>query len=613
MSPSEPAAVGRRLLEAAAQRFLGVDIEAEQDLRQKLVEATLDLGLEQRLGRRMRMLYLNAVGRMAHGQDRPARTRIQEAEEVRIVARRDSAMLYSIRLRNAFCFGKGVTVPKANDDEVQALLDDLWQAPQNTAELTGPEAQWKAGRDLWEVCNVYHLVFADGLDGRVLLAGLQHDQVRDVVRDPKVWRRILYYAVAEFTYSWNFTLNAITPNAQSQIVYYEALTGMAELEEELTQGRPFPTEVQPPPARLRPGRVLHVAINQGREQAFGEPELATGVQWAASFKDLLAGPVEKARAAQKYLVQFTATGASTPEMLRSTAIRTVGRHSPLSLAFDGLGVEAEREREMRSEAGSELWGNESLKAAPLNLESGAAAASDDMESASHGFAAATNFPGHYFFGDPGSLAGASAVELPVRKLSDQDQEVWRSVFRRICDLRIDRAMKVGLLKERRPPTDDEITSEIELGPDGMVERDLTYEINMPPVLDRNLPEMMQIVVDTATTFDPQGQSEPLERALLGFVLGDLLEFRDTPALVERIFAEAEGAGTHIGGGVPPMPGAPPTTGSTGIDGEQHTSANPYGVNQNSPSVEAVSALLGRLADPDDPLTQAVAAHVAGSA
>jgi len=299
-------------------------------------------------------------------------------------------------------------------------------------------------------------------------------------------------------------------------------------------------------------------------------------------------------------------------MLQDTAIRTVGRHSPLSLAFDGLGVEAERERAMRGQGGTEeLWGNESLKAAPLNLESGASSANQDMESASHAFAAATNFPGHYYFGDPGSLAGASAVELPVRKLSDQDQEVWETTFRKICDLRIQRAIKVGLLSERRPPTDDEIAGEIEVGPDGMVDRDLTYQIKMPPILDRNLPELMQIVVDTATTFDPNGTSEPLERALIGFVLGQLLEFADSPALVERIFAEAEGQGLHLGGGAPPapMPGDAPAT-AAGPDGQQHTSANPYGAKQQSASVEAALAILGqRIQDPDDPLSQALLAHL----
>jgi hypothetical protein len=72
----------------------------------------------------------------------------------------------------------------------------------------------------------------------------------------------------------------------------------------------------------------------------------------------------------------------------------------------------------------------------------------------------------------------------------------RGVFRTLCDLRIQRAIAVGLLTERREPTEDELDAGVEVGPDGMVERDLSYELKMPDPLRRNLPELMQLVADT---------------------------------------------------------------------------------------------------------------------
>lgn len=591
--------LGRQLVEAAAKRTLGVDIAEEHTLRAKLVEAAQDLRLADRLNRRLGMLALNAVGRAASGQDDTTQNRLAVADRVRSISRVDSHMQYAVRLRNAFCFGRGVTAGKAADDEVQAVLDDLWLSAANMAELTSAEAQWRAGKDLWEVCNVYTVVFADGLDGRVLLAGLQHDQVVGVARDPKVWRRVLYYAVREYTYEYDWRTHAPKPLPSWTIVYYEALDGMRELDEDLKAGRAAPPA--PPAHLLRPGRVLHVAVNRGREQAFGEPELRSSIKWSASFNDLLAGQVEKAKAAQRYLSRVTVTGAASEQQLTDVAMRAVGRRSPLATAFDDLAPEDERGLPGAPTAGGQFWGNEAIKAEPFSLDSGSGNARQDMESASQAFAAATNFPGHYYFGDPGSLAGATSVELPVLKMTDQDQALWLAVFRKLCDLRIERAIAVGLLSERREPTDAEIADGIELGADGQVERDLTYQIDMPEALRRNLPELMQLVTDTSTTFDPGGESEPLQRALVGYVLGNLLEFPDTPALVERIFAEPA---QTVGGGEPAGTDEPPT--SAGPDGKQHPPDNPMGIKQKAAVVEAATAVLwGRLQDPDDPLAIAL--------
>ena len=594
---------GRQLVEAAAKRGLGVDLGEENTLRErladtssKLVEAVQDLRLVERSHRRLAFLALNAVSRFTRGQDAETADRLSVADRVRSIARVDSHLLYAVRLRIAFCYGRGVADPKANDDEVQVVLDDFWKAPANRAELTSPEAQWRAGKDLFEVCNLYHVVFADGNDGRVLLGGLQHDQVVDVVRDPRVWSRVLWYVVKEYVYEWDFTKHAPKPNPTARTVYYEAYEGWEALDEELSKGRARPPG--PPPTLVRPGRILHVAINRGREQAFGEPEMRTNLRWAAAFADLLAGQVEKARAAQSYLMKVTAQGASTEQQLTETAMRAVGRRSPLAASFEDLAPDDDPDLPRTTRPGSSWWQNEAMKAEPFNLDAGSSSARQDMESASQAFASGTNFPGHYFFGDPGSLAGSMAVELPVLKLTDIDQEVALAPLRKMCELRIQRAIKVGLLTERREPDEDELAAGIELDADGMVERDLTFQLNMPEPLRRNLPELMALVTDAQSTFDPQGASEPMQRALLGFVFGELLEFPDTPALIERIFA-GPAAAEDLGGGAPEGE-ADPT--STGPDGKQHSADNPYGARRQSPSVEAAMAVLwSRLQDPDDAL------------
>jgi hypothetical protein len=188
---------------------------------------------------------------------------------------------------------------------------------------------------------------------------------------------------------------------------------------------------------LRPGRVLHVAINRGKEQAFGEPGDADEHSVGAAFNDILAGQVGKAKAAQSYLMKVTPKGARTADQLHRRRLRAVGRRSPLANSPLDRTRSTTAPRPARlARPGSQWWENESLKAEPLQPRVGAREREAGHGVGVAGVRAGTNFPGHYFFGDPGSLAGSMAVELPVLKLTEVDQEAMRGVFRSLCDLRI---------------------------------------------------------------------------------------------------------------------------------------------------------------------------------
>lgn len=612
-----PGSYGRRVVEAAVQRGLGVNLTEQESMRARLVEAVGDLRMLDVAHRALGRIALTQLGtEHTSGQDDEADSRIALARRVRYVARRDTHMLYAGRLRNAFCFGTGVVDPRAIDEDVQAILDAFWGAAANMAELTTPAAQWRAGKDLWETSNVYFVVFGldpRELDGRVLLGSLQHDQVTAVVRDPEVWSRVLWYVVTEYVYEWDYAKHCPKANPTRRTVYYEALDGMAALEADMEEGRTNPPPA-PPAALLRPGRVLHVSMNRGKEQAFGEPEMRTNLRWAGAFNDMLAGQTEKAKAAQGYLMKVKAKGARTADQLQELALRAVGRRSHIANSPLTADLDVDATPPYGSQAatapGSQFWENETLEAEPFNLDSGAANAKADLESASMAFAQGTNFPGHYFFGDPGSLAGSMAVELPVLKLTEVDQKLWETeVFRRVCQLAIDRALAVGILSERRPPTDDEKEAGVEVGPDGQVERNLSFEVTMPDPLRRNLPELMGLVTDTVTTFDPTGANKPMKRALVGYVL-ELLDMSDAADLLDRIMsadetieeeaalqaqaeqeaqlAALEAASVAAGGGGPTPPGQRT---STGPDGKQHTSQAPNGERKKGAVVEAAMSQL----------------------
>jgi hypothetical protein len=587
--------VGRRLLESAATRVGMYAVPADdydrvqdgRDLADRLQEAEMDARLARRQSSHLGKLVLAGADSNAGTQDLEPDDRIDMAQRARYVAQRDSHVLFATRLRVAFTFGRGIPKPEASDPDVQAIaIDRFWDDENNRRELTTYAAQARKGWALFTQCNIYPVVFDDGLDGMVRLGHLAHDAVIGTVRDREVTGRVLYYKVKQWIPApYDFNKGAPSRAGKWRLVYYESFEGFAELEAEgRTPPEPAPEE------RLMPGRVYHVAINRSEEQDFGVPELRANMKWAAAFNDILKGQVEKAKSAQRFLMKVKSTGATTGNALLRAAMNVVNRRSPLAnaeLPTDDDGTPA------GTAPGSDLWENGGLTAEPFALDSGAAAAQQDMQGAVDAYAAGTNYPGYYFHGDPGALAGATAAELPVLKLSDSDQELVEGVVRALIAWQIQRCIDVGLLTKRRPPTDEEITRGVEVGPDGMVERDLTFEVKMPDVLRRNLPEVMQLIADTAATFDPMGTNLAMNRWLFGKVLTQIFDVADPSAIVDDLFPEDEALPADPTGGRGGGPAPPP--GSIGADGKRHSSGNPYGAQQSATLVEAaLDDLAGRL-------------------
>lgn len=565
----------QRLVEAAAER---AELEVMEPDQRRMLEAIAgDYGSLSREHRRFARVALAKLNEIAgQGDDVDAEDRIAAAGRIRWLSRRDAKVQYATRLRNAFTFGRGVGTPAAKDADVQEWIDDLWDDPNNKRVLTTPEAQYRKGHDLWRNSSIYITAHNDGLDGRMLLGSLHHDRVVDVVRDPENWPRILYYKVREQPVRWNpRTLKVEAVPGPGRIVLYEHWSGLRELEAEGRQGPPLGNH------QVRPGRVLHLGINRGSEDEFGEPELRAGTRWAAAFNDIMAGQVERAKAAQQFLMKAKAKGIGSASGLLDSAMRAVGRKSPLANAeFDGGFPEELDPPQRGARPGSQLWENDSLTYEPFKMDSGAQGAAQDMESATDAFAASTNYPGYYFHGDPGSLAGSMAVELPVLKLTDMDQELVEGMFRAIIDEHIRRGREVEMLTERRPLTEEERLAGREPDADGLVERDFSYEFAMPEALRRNRPELTQMVADTLAAIDPAGVNPRAARWAFGKLLTDVFEEEDVSAIIDEVLPlDEQGEPAPPGGGS----GEGEAT-TTGADGQQHTSANPTGARQQSDPV-----------------------------
>jgi hypothetical protein len=540
-------------------------------------------------------------------QDMPIQTRRELAAHARRVWRRDPMAGAAVDLLNDFTFSRGVPAPRARDEEVQIVIDEAWADVDNQATLTTYAAQLALGTDLSLQSNLFLGVFDDGDDGKVKLTVVPHDSVVDVVRDPDNPMRVLYYVVEVNESEWDF--DADQPKVKSigaaasgvggtykpgqsgrKVLYFEHWLNCRMLREE---GIDFP---EPPPEKQAAGKMYHIATNRGSEMAFGVPRMERTLRWLTGYNEIVAARVDMAKAAAAFIMKRRITG--TKGQVERLASQAISRRSELGAASAaGTGTQVPPAN------ASILNENEAVQHEPLSLDSGSSGAMQDAQMIRAQVSAATRWPQHYL-GDvnAASLAGATAIELPVLKLVEANQELFENLFRAFIDRVIERAVEVGRLDATKPPepSEDQYAAEPGGEPTGepraleaadnadeeSTERDLSYEFKMPSAMRRMMNDLVTAAQVTAQTFDPNNSNLELSRTLLTIVLGEAFEMQDPAEAVDRIFppgyvdpavqaaqAQAMIPGTENLG--PGEEGAP-----TGGDGQDQAN-NPYGAPQQS--------------------------------
>jgi hypothetical protein len=579
-----------RALESVS-RAVGVEVmpvSAAHDLREAGAR-------EARVREEMRDLGWSAYRFAASvPQDMEPVERMKLAARMRTVAVEDANVRRALLLRIAFCFGRGVQKPRAADPQVQDVIDAFWGDHDNQVALLSPEAQWRKGWELWTQSNVFWQLYDDGLDGRVKIAQLHHDLIRDAVWDQGgKGHRVNYYVADEpVGGGWDYGENRVIEPTGKRVVYFEALEASLARDGE-------PPEAPAPSDRVKAGRTVHLSTNRRSEQAFGIPEGKSNLRWAAAMNDLLGAQVERAKAAASLLSKVTIKGSQ--RQLLDQATRAASSRSPLGAT--NAPEAAQSDLPMGPRPGSQWWQNESANIEPLALNAQSDSAAKDIGSARDAFSAGTNFGSHYFGGDPGSLAGSVALELPTSKLTDLDQELVEGLFRGLLDRVVARAVEVGLVSERREATPEEVLKGAALiDEDGTVERDLTYDFAMPNAVERDLPGVVGMMADFLVAIDPNGESKPVTRWATARILRDVFEVDDPAALVDEWWPEDEDDPAVAPNEVPGDPAnddstarevAPAAEDAVGPDGKRHPVDNPLGARRDSAAVEAATAAVVR--------------------
>lgn len=459
-----------------------------------------------------------------------AMARRRWAQQARVVWLADPQAGASVEMLNEFTFGRGVARPRAKDKEVQEVLDEAWDDPQNQRVLTSFVAQMKFGNSLSIQSNVFFTMFDDGEDGKVKLSFLNHDTVKDAQTDPENRQRALFYIASKQAQEWDYLTHAPVPQmVLPKVFYYENWSTVEEalhergLDEEavtklleryrnaargiqdadpedagnpINPGQPYKVPglpdddplTLPPPKLLGEGKVYHVAENMDMEMIFGVPRMRRTIRWYTAYNDFMAARVNMMQAAASFIATQTVTGsANSLEKMATKAMRSVSDlRSTVESAIDPQGVTpGPRPASIMSQTGN-------VKFEPLKLDSGSGGAQTDAQMLRAQVSAGDRFPQHYL-GDIGSanLATATSMELPVLKHVEARQELCEGVFRWFLDRVVERAVEVGRLDPNQATTsaDEDVPSLVRTGQtdedealaigegDTVVEHEMLWRIN----------------------------------------------------------------------------------------------------------------------------------------
>lgn len=548
-------------------------------------------------------------------QDLTPEARRLLAQKSRVVWMRDPMAGAAIDLKNDFVLGKGIPRPKAKDPEVQKVLDDFWDDPDNKRVLTTHKALLRLNTDFELQSNVFVLAFDNGEDGKIKLSLLEHDSVRNVVKHPDDRFCHLWYVAEIRREEWDFDHDAPAPITrpsmrEQQVLYYEHWTNYKTKADEAEKA----ADVKPPPrpadAKIGEGKVFHLSENQTTEMAFGHPRMDRTLRWYSAYNSFMEARVDMMKAAAALVMKRKVKGS--PAQLAKQAARYVSRSG--DLAVDGT-EEPERGAKVVTE-------NEQITHEAFKLDSGAANAATDAAQLRSQISASTRWPQTYY-GDMqnGSLSTSQSLELPVLKGVESRQEQIEDVVKWGCDLAIERAIDTGRLE--RALTDAERAAKREAepatstagqgdptapgSPTGLgltaahqdqaqdeedLERDLSFEFKLPNPLRRALGDIILAIQNVAKTFDPNNTNVDLSRVLLLLALEEM-EIADAADVVEKVFppgyVDPAVAAAQMAGAPGADPNADPAgfgefgpnQGAVGQDQQRHGPGNPYGVPQQA--------------------------------
>lgn len=344
-----------------------------------------------------------------------ARTRNKQAYEL---YHTDPVARQAVQLHNAYTFGRGISFDTTSEP-IKKILQRFWDDVRNRESLTRVRAQYRLNRDSQLQGSITLLLSVSTIDGRVTVKQLPQDQIKQVIyleEDsilPAYYKRVYNPRTYDFetgTYRTGAAITSYVPDYRH-----------AEPDWSLVKDLPDNTELY----------LMHIVTNE----ANGVPltHLSPAIPWLYALKGFMEDRVTLNFAWATFA--FVAKIAGNRKALQELQARWGEYEGPLKF---GVG-----DGRYTRQGGNVLWANQQFNLEQFKTETGASNAYQDVRMLRQmaGIGAGGIF--EHYLGDPstGNLATATAMELPMLKLFEYEQQSWEEIVSDILDFVVVQAIR----------------------------------------------------------------------------------------------------------------------------------------------------------------------------
>lgn len=413
----------------------------------------------------------------------------------------------SVDVKRFYVWGQGWTV-KAKDERIQQAIDAFLYNDKNDDVIGSHEARMQLEIELQTAGNLFLCFFVNRLTGRIRVRTIPFAQVSEVICNPDDAKEPWYYRRVWTQTSFDATTNA-TATERREAYYpdwrYEPVTKPQQIGS-------YPVHWDRP--------VYHLKTNSLSDWRFGLSEIYSSIDWAKAYKEFLEDWASIVRAYRRFAFKVTTPGGARGVAAARAKLETT------------LGAPV---------AGSTFVAGEGADLQPVRT-GGATVSVEDGRRLLLMVAAASGLP-ETFYGDAsvGTLATAKSLDRPTELMMEDRQQLWRDVFTNVLNfvLRWAVAAPQGTLRGL-----GRVTTVIE---DGQQEQavtwdarvDGTFSIEFPPLLQHDVPAMIDATVKAATLGAAGMPAGTIDLPTLSRTLLTLLGVPDVEEIVKRLFPNGE--------------------------------------------------------------------------
>lgn len=390
----------------------------------------------------------------------------------------------TVNVKRLYVWGQGINI-KAQDGDINDVLQKFMDDPKNQQELTSHEARMMKEVDLEIDGNIFFVFFPNVSTGRVRMRSIPFDEIADILTDPND-RKSPWFYKRQWMDAY-FDMSTGVPLPASHTEYYPDWQ-YDPVDKPPTMGG-FKINWDTP--------VYHIKLGGFSDWRFGVSEVYAALDWARAYKSFLENWSSLVAAYARFAWQLKTSGGAAGIAQAKTKLATT-----ISAGTQNTFPET---NPPSVTAGTFIKSGDQVDMQPVRTAGATTTASDGRQLLLM-VAAVAGLP-ETFYGDAtaGSLATARSLDRPTELMMEDRRTWWKSSHDRIFDYVVMWAIKAsgGALAGKGQVIENVVDGQYEKsiewgkGKDGEDIND-HIDIEFNPLVQTDMMQRVTAIVNAAT-------------------------------------------------------------------------------------------------------------------